>query len=1112
VLRAATGILHTVKCNDPFCHRSSVEMPLKFSQPAAPWYQKAVVYELHVRGFHDSDGSGTGDFRGLISKLDYIQSLGVTAIWLLPFCPSPWRDDGYDISDFTGIHPAYGSLEDFQAFLKECKQRDLRVITELVLNHTSDQHPWFERARRSAPGSRYRNFYVWSDTPDKYGGVRIIFKDFETSNWAWDPVAQAWYWHRFYSHQPDLNFDSADVRQAVFDTVDFWFGLGVDGLRLDAVPYLFEREGTTCENLPETHEFLKQLRAYVDSRYEQRMLLAEANQWPEDAVAYFGDGDECHMAFNFPLMPRMFMAIRTEDSFPISNIIQQTPVPPQGCHWATFLRNHDELTLEMVCEEERDFMYRAYAHDPEMRINVGIRRRLAPLLTNDGRLIRLMNALLFSLPGTPVIYYGDEIGMGEDLTLGDRNGVRTPMQWDAGKNAGFSPADGYLLYLPVVSQGEYSYEIVNVEAELKNRNSLLWWMRHSMALRRESQALTEGGIEFLTHANRHVLAFLRTSPDEVVLVISNLSRYAQPVQLALGGYAGRIPVEAFGRVEFPAIGRDSYQLSLPPYGFYWFHLQRPAVEEDNGEGIPESDEVVESFDRIFQFENRTELARILTPHLKSGNAGRVRRATHADVIDLATFENRSCIAVVRVQFTAGEPELQFLPLTLIELTTGGDTADGLRRVITILRSASRHQAALYIDAASGPVSDAMLRLISEQTEMPTQAGSLRGTGFGALTPAPGPATVCLLPDSPTDHQRNASALLSGVYSLKLYRRLEAGENPEIETARFLFEEAGFNHLPPVFGKVQYISDEDVVFDAGVLQAFVENQTDLWQLTLEELALYLERASTADRSKMEDPVDLIQTFLELTRLLANRTGLMHLALAGPPDSEFAPEPFDPFYLRGESYSMTTRAALVREALEQRASGLESDIGPDLALALDSLRSADAVFRRLTEFTALGQRIRLHGDFHLGQVLHTGDDVVFIDFEGDNSRPLFERRIKASPLVDTAGMLHSFHYAAESADFDKVAAPFAWRGREGERKEWTIAWYRTLRSIFTSEYRKTIAGHGLAPDEEHQFERLLEIYLIAAAVYQVGYELEHRPAWIAVALRSLIEITSATDLAS
>ncbi|MBI3742824.1 MAG: maltose alpha-D-glucosyltransferase, partial [Chloroflexi bacterium] len=459
------------------------------------WYKDAIIYQIHVRAFHDINGDGIGDFAGLEQKLDYVQDLGVNTIWLLPFYPSPLRDDGYDIADYFNVHPSYGSLSDFRSFLREATRRGIRVVTEIVANHTSDQHPWFQRARRAAPGASERAFYVWSDTPDKYQDARIIFKDFETSNWAWDPVANAYYWHRFYSHQPDLNFDNPAVERAMYRAVDFWLGMGVSGVRLDAVPYLFEREGTNCENLPETHQFLKRLRKYVDERYPARMLLAEANQWPEDAVAYFGQGDECHMAFHFPIMPRMFMAIRMEDRYPIIDILEQTPQIPPANQWAMFLRNHDELTLEMVTDEERDYMYRIYAKDPRARLNLGIRRRLAPLLNNDRKKIELMNALLFSMQGTPIMYYGDEIGMGDNYYLGDRNGVRTPMQWNGDRNAGFSKANPQRLYLPVVIDPEYHYEAVNVEAQQANPDSLLWWMKRLISLRKQFSALGRGKLD-----------------------------------------------------------------------------------------------------------------------------------------------------------------------------------------------------------------------------------------------------------------------------------------------------------------------------------------------------------------------------------------------------------------------------------------------------------------------------------------------------------------------------------------------------------------------------------------------------------------------------------------
>src|SRR5690349_1146429 len=497
------------------------------------WYKDAIIYEVHVRSFYDSVDDGMGDFPGLTQKLDYIQDLGVTVVWLLPFCPSPWRDDGYDIADYTAVHPIYGSLKDFENFLREAHRRGIRVITELVLNHTSDQHEWFQKSRRAKPGSYWRDFYVWSDTPDKYKDARIIFKDFEASNWTWDPVANAYFWHRFYSHQPDLNFDNPAVRKAMFEVLDFWLDRGVDGVRLDAVPYLYEREGTNCENLPETHLFLKELRHHIDSKYKDRMILAEANQWPEDAIAYFGNGDECNMAFHFPLMPRLFMALRMEDRYPVTDILQITPPIPDNSQWALFLRNHDELTLEMVTDEERDYMYRVYAQDRPMRINLGIRRRLAPLLGNDCRRIELMNALLLSLPGTPVIYYGDEIGMGDNFYLGDRNGVRTPMQWSGDRNAGFSRANPQKLYLPVIIDPEYHFSSVNVEAQQNNVNSLLWWMKRTIAQRKRSKAFGRGTIDFLYPDNRKVLAFIRQFEDERILVVANLSRFSQAVELDL---------------------------------------------------------------------------------------------------------------------------------------------------------------------------------------------------------------------------------------------------------------------------------------------------------------------------------------------------------------------------------------------------------------------------------------------------------------------------------------------------------------------------------------------------------------------------------------------------
>jgi maltose alpha-D-glucosyltransferase/alpha-amylase len=541
---------------------------------AADWYKDAIIYELRVRSFYDSNDDGVGDLNGLIEKLDYLKDLGVTAIWLLPTYPSPLRDDGYDIADYSTVHRVVGTLDDFRRMLDAAHARDLKVITELVLNHTSDAHPWFQRARRAPPGSRFRNFYVWSDDPQKWSDARIIFQDFETSNWTWDPVANAYYWHRFFSHQPDLNFESEDVQEAMLGVVDHWFEMGVDGLRLDAVPYLYEREGTTCENLPETHAFLQKLRAHIDRKFTGRMLLAEANQWPEDAALYFGKGDECHMAFHFPIMPRLFMALRMEDSYAISDILEQTPPIPESCQWAVFLRNHDELTLEMVTDEERDYMVQRYASDRQTRINLGIRRRLAPLMENDRRSIELMNVLLLSMPGTPVIYYGDEIGMGDNAYLGDRNGVRTPMQWSPDRNGGFSRANPQRLILPTIIDPEYSYETVNVEVQQGNPRSLLWWMRRALALRKQHPAFARGTLTLLAPENRKVMAFLRRYQNEALLVVVNLSRAPQWVELELGEFVGVRPVELFGNVEFPTVTQPRYLLTLGGHGVFWFSLTR----------------------------------------------------------------------------------------------------------------------------------------------------------------------------------------------------------------------------------------------------------------------------------------------------------------------------------------------------------------------------------------------------------------------------------------------------------------------------------------------------------------------------------------------------------
>ena len=608
------------------------------------WYRDAIIYQLHVKSFFDSNDDGVGDFEGVTRKLDYIKDLGVSAIWLMPFYPSPLRDDGYDIADYRGINPSYGTMRDFRRLVKEAHARGLRVITELVINHTSDQHPWFQKSRYAKPGSAARDFYVWSDTDQKYTGTRIIFLDTEPSNWSWDPVAKAYYWHRFYSHQPDLNFDNPRVLEAVLDVMRYWLDMGVDGLRLDAIPYLIEREGTNCENLRETHEVIKKIRAALDAGYPDRMLLAEANQWPEETAQYFGDADECHMAFHFPLMPRMYMALAQEDRHPITDIMRQTPEIPERCQWAIFLRNHDELTLEMVTDKERDYLWTFYANEPRARINLGIRRRLASLLDNDRRKIELLNSLLLSMPGTPVLYYGDEIGMGDNIYLGDRDGVRTPMQWSPDRNGGFSRTDPARLFLPAIQDPIYGFDAVNVEAQLRSPASLLNWTRRLIAIRRNHPAFGRGTLRFLYPANRKVLAYIRGTDEECILCVVNVSRSPQAVELDLSEYKGCTPVEMTGGSAFPPVGDLPYLLTLPAYGFYWFHLTAGPVDRPQPPApTPELFTLVLTGgpETIFKGRERTAFERTMIPRFVATQrwfAGKGKRVRGSRLIDFAAMQ------------------------------------------------------------------------------------------------------------------------------------------------------------------------------------------------------------------------------------------------------------------------------------------------------------------------------------------------------------------------------------------------------------------------------------------------------------------------------------------
>jgi maltose alpha-D-glucosyltransferase/alpha-amylase len=701
------------------------------------WYKDAIIYELHIKAFHDGNCDGIGDFKGLLEKLDYLQDLGITAIWLLPFYPSPLKDDGYDIADYYKINPSYGTVAEFRQFLKEAHRRGLKVITELVINHTSDQHPWFQRARKAPKGSALRNYYVWSDDPKQFKDARIIFQDYETSNWTWDPIAQQYFWHRFFNHQPDLNYDSPDVQKEVFKIMDYWCKMGVDGFRLDAVPYLFERDGTNCENLPETHAFLKKLRKYIDDRYPGTLLLAEANMWPEDSAAYFGDGDECQMNYHFPVMPRMFMALQMEDRYPITDIFDQTPAIPDTCQWGLFLRNHDELTLEMVTDEERDYMYKVYVKDPKARINLGIRHRLAPLLENNRKKIELLNVLLFTLPGTPVIYYGDEIGMGDNFYLGDRDGVRTPMQWTSDRNAGFSQANPQRLYLPLILDPQFHFESVNVELQSRNTSSLLWWMKRVISTRKKYKAFGRGSMKFITSENSKVLAFTRTYEDQVMLVVANLSRYSQAAELDLNEYKGYVPTEILSRNKFPAVKDDiPYFFTLGGYATQTFLMEKAHPEMDNGERL-QTIEIKKWKDLI----ERNTLDRLETDVLPNylmhlrwfGGKGRgMENIRIIDSAQLPAGEDNIFILLLEVSYRDGLPDMYQLPVAWASGQFSYKLQDNCPQSVVCLLNVNGEQGILY-DAIYGyNMQEAIIQHMANHDTVASRHGELAFSGNRSL--------------------------------------------------------------------------------------------------------------------------------------------------------------------------------------------------------------------------------------------------------------------------------------------------------------------------------------------------------------------------------------------
>jgi len=1090
------------------------------------WYKDAIVYELHVRAFKDSNADGIGDFPGLIEKMDYLQDLGVTCLWLLPFFPSPLKDDGYDISDYMNVHPMYGMLDDFRAFLAAAHERDLQVIIELVVNHTSDQHPWFQAARQAPRDSPERNFYVWSDTEEKYKEARIIFSDTERSNWTWDPVAKQYYWHRFFSHQPDLNYDNPVVVEEVLKVMRFWLEMGVDGLRVDAIPYLVEREGTSCENLPETHEIIRKLRREIDFGYSNRMLLAEANQWPTDVRPYFGDGDECHMAFHFPLMPRIYMALRQEDRLPITDIIAQTPDIPEACQWGLFLRNHDELTLEMVTNDERDYMYIAYSADPRMRINLGIRRRLAALLDNNRRRIELLNSLLLSFPGTPILYYGDEIGMGDNIYLGDRNGVRTPMQWNADRNAGFSTAVPARLYSPVIMDPVWGFQAINVEAEQGDPSSLLNWMRNMIALRKLFSVFGRGTMKFLEPSNRKVLAYLRQYEDESVLCLANLSRFAQPVDLDLSELEGMVPVEMLGYVEFPTIGRQPYRFTLAAYSFLWLELQQRTQPAEVKVDLAEQAALnaTAGWESMFDGASRQRLETVsFREYLPKQRwfAGKSRQIKSTRMVDWAILEaSNSALLLLEVQFDNPPSDFYLLPLSMTFGDAGQELQQAAPNSVIAPVVAAKNSGFLHDGAFKDETCVDLLSVIDNNQELPSRHGKIRGVRGYHFPKIQGAADHPLAVKRGSAEQSNTSILYGDRFILKVLRRQEPGLNPDAEIGRYLTDKAKFDRIPPFAGSIEYEGVADAEpFVLAMLQGFVVNEGDGWKWTVEELDRYFETSASerfpenisaelgdplwlSERPVFQDARDHVGIYLESAATLGRRTAELHLALASPTDDPaFAPEPLSATDQQTLLAALREHASRVFETLKERLPYLP-DEAVEMAAAVLSRRT-----RILDHFEAVGpeplrtRRIRVHGDYHLGQVLKVRTDFVILDFEGEPARPLAERRSKQCPLKDVAGMLRSFSYAAYSSLINFTTR----HGGDLARTEpWARLWERCVAAEFLRAYREAAHGADFLPPGIDDFRKLLDIFLVDKALYEVRYELNARPAWLRIPLMGIMSL--------
>jgi len=1076
------------------------------------WFKDAVIYQVHVKAFFDSNNDGIGDFPGLTAKLDYIKDLGATCIWLLPFFPSPMRDDGYDIGDYRNVNPAFGTMHDFRAFVRAAHERGIRVLIELVVNHTSDQHAWFQRARRAKKGSIWRDFYVWSESDKKYSETRIIFTDTETSNWTWDPVAGEYYWHRFFSHQPDLNFSNPRVIEAILNVMRYWLDTGVDGLRLDAVPYLCEREGTNNENLPETHGVIKILRAVLDNEYEDRVFLAEANQWPEDVRQYFGDGDECHMAFHFPLMPRMFMAIAEEDRYPIIDIMRQTPEIPETCQWAIFLRNHDEMTLEMVTDRERDKMYAIYASEPRARINVGIRRRLAPLMENDRRRIELLLGLLLSMPGTPIVYYGDELGMGDNIFLNDRDGVRTPMQWSIDRNGGFSRADPARLYLPPVMDSVYGFQSVNVESQGHSPSSLVNWLRKLIAVRRGYKVFGRGTLHFLTPANRKVIAYVREYDDERVLCVANLSHTAQQVALDLTPYAGRVPVEMIGWSPFQTVGDDRYLLTLPGHGFFWFLLsetaQAPTWNADVAISLPELVTLVLPREIEASSLGGKALALferdVLPAYLPNQRwfADKGAALDDMSVVDVARTSGGDVVGYFAV---VDAVERYFVPLVIADEADDDRSRTPARATLARTRRGAR-SGFLYEAFAIDAFVLALCADIAANRRWPTRNGgafvATATEAFGTIERGERERVRRM-----DVEQSNTSVVIDERIVVKAYRRIHAGPQPELEVARFL-DAVGYVNTPTLYGFLEHHDEAGESTAVAIVQQFVESQGDGWAVTLAYLERFFDRLRetmrttgtiSAANANGVSPEEYHAIFVQRARRLGVRTAELHRAFATPNDDPaFAPEPVTQADIDAWTSSARASATSALDTLEREIARVPADLQ---SFASELLGRRDEIERCLA-MPPLGDgefvKTRYHGDYHLGQVLVLPDDFMIVDFEGEPGRPLADRRHKSSPLRDVAGMLRSIDYAAVAG----------MRGATTDRVEDTTVleplaaqWERSTVEAFLAGYRETIVGTPSYPRDGDLADRLLELFVLEKAFYEMSYELANRPAWVRIPLEGI-----------